>query len=291
MPQVTDQVAANPLLNPLAKHFRQPALYINLTSQGRYWDDNCLELPVTGKIPVFPMTTRDEITLRTPDALIDGTSVVEVIKSCCPNIKNPWGMPSVDIDSTLIAIRIATYGPAMSVGSKCPACGEEHEYDVDLSGVRDHIEMPDYSTPLVIDDNITINLKPMTYQQVSRSGVKAFEEQRLIQALADAEMSVDDKRAQYNEHRTRMVNLNVENVTASTQSIVINGAETVTNPAFIKEYYTNAESSVIRKVQDRIKEYVDTVGLKPVGVKCTNCGHEFNLNVDFDYSSFFAQGF
>ena len=96
--------------NPLAKHFRQPAIYIQLTSQGKFWPENTLELPVTGKIPVYPMTARDEITLRTPDALINGTSVVEVVQSCCPNIKDAWEMPSIDVDSTLIAIRIASFG-------------------------------------------------------------------------------------------------------------------------------------------------------------------------------------
>ena len=32
--------------NPLVKHFRQPALYIKLTSEGKFWKEGSLELPV-----------------------------------------------------------------------------------------------------------------------------------------------------------------------------------------------------------------------------------------------------
>ena len=108
------QPSNTPQSNPLAKHFRQPALYVKLTSNGSFWPDGSLDLPVTGEIPIYPMTTKDEITLRTPDALINGTSVVKVIESCAPNIKDAWKMPTVDVDSTLIAIRIASYGPKMA---------------------------------------------------------------------------------------------------------------------------------------------------------------------------------
>jgi hypothetical protein len=61
------------------------------------------------------MTTKDEITLKTPDALLNGQGVVNVIESCCPAIKDAWAMPSIDVDATLIAIRIASYGNQMDL--------------------------------------------------------------------------------------------------------------------------------------------------------------------------------
>jgi hypothetical protein len=64
------------------------------------------------------MTAKDELMLKTPDALMNGQATVEVIKSCVPSIKNPWHMPSIDIDTILIAIRIATYGENMEFSSK-----------------------------------------------------------------------------------------------------------------------------------------------------------------------------
>ena len=96
--------------NPLAKHFRQPVLYLKLPSGGKWYPEGSLDLPVTGEIPVFAMTARDEITFKTPDALMNGSSTVQVIESCCPSIKDAWKMPAVDLDPVLIALRLATYG-------------------------------------------------------------------------------------------------------------------------------------------------------------------------------------
>jgi hypothetical protein len=289
MPQLT--TSDNVSLNPLTKHFRQPAIYINLTSRGQFWPDGTLDLPVTGKIPVYPMTARDEITLRTPDALLDGTSVVNVIQSCCPNIKDAWNMPSVDVDSTLIAVRIASYGQTMTLGSKCPKCGEEHDYDIDLSSVLGKVEMPNYNELVQVDHTLSIKLKPMNYRQVNKAGNVAFEEQRFIQTLRDENMSDEDRKTKYAEHVQRMVNMSVDNAVACTQSIIVDSTEEVTNPGHIMEYYTNAETSVLRKIQDKIQEFAETISIKPLDVKCGSCDNEFKLAVDFDYTSFFGKGF
>ena len=56
--------------NPLSKFFRQPAIYFALPSGGAWWPNNALERTETGEVAVYPMTTRDEIMMRTPDALI-----------------------------------------------------------------------------------------------------------------------------------------------------------------------------------------------------------------------------
>ena len=282
-----DQLSMN---NPLSKHFRQPALYIKLTSGGKYWKEGSLELPVTGELPIYPMTTKDEITLRTPDAFLNGTSVVDVIQSCCPSIKDAWSMPSIDVDSTLIAIRIASYGQFMPVSSKCPKCGEDHDYDIDLTNALANIKSPDYSQNVEIPGGLSIKLKPMSYRQVSQAGVAVFEEQKLIQTLADPDLADDVRKQQYDEHVKKMIDINVDNITFCTESITVDD-KVVTDDRFIKEYYSNTDSAVMRKVQEKVKGFADTVGIKPVDVKCDSCEHEYKLSVEFDYASFFGQGF
>lgn len=287
MPELTNNASTN----PLAKHFRQPAIYIQLTSKGSFWPDGALDLPVNGKIPVYPMTAKDEIVLRTPDALIDGTSVVQVMQSCCPNIKDAWAMPSVDVDTTLIAIRIASYGQSMAISSKCPKCGEEHEYDIDLSKKLSSVVMPDYSQTVEIDTDLHIRLKPMSYKQVSKAGSVAYEEQRFIQTLQDPEMPDDERKTKYNGHIQRLVDLSVANAVDCTAAILLDNGEEVTHPAYIKEYYVNTDTSVLRKIQDQIQKYAETISIKPEDVKCGNCGNEYKLSIDFDYASFFGKGF
>ena len=67
--------------NPLAKHFRQPAIYIKLPSNGEYYDDAIVTIPENGELPVYPMTALDEISYRTADALFNGAAVANVIKT------------------------------------------------------------------------------------------------------------------------------------------------------------------------------------------------------------------
>lgn len=275
--------------NPLMKHFRQPKLFIKLTSNGAFWAEGSLELPVSGEIPVYPMTAADEIILRTPDALINGTSVVQVIQSCCPSIKNAWAMPSIDVDSTLIAIRIASFGPAMAVTSKCPHCGEEHEYDVNLETIKDQIIPPDYNTPINVHEGLTIKLKPLSYDQVSKASNVALEEDRMIQSLSNPDIDDEVKKVEYEKHIKRMIEINVENATTCTAVIIADGVE-VTNAKYIKEYYQNTESTTLRKIQQKVQEFADAVNLKPQSTLCTSCEKEFKLSVEFDYSRFFANG-
>ena len=279
--------------NPLAKHFRQPALYISLTSQGQFWKEGSLDMPQTGKIPVYPMTTRDEITLRTPDALMNGTSVVEVIQSCCPNIKDAWQMPSIDVDSTLIAIRIASYGHNMSISSQCPHCKEEHEYDINLSAVLEGIKTPNYDTPVNIDSGLTIYLKPMSYKYVSKTGELALEEERLIQTLANGEISEEERNTKYEAHLRKMVDISVSNLAHCTLKIVLDTGDEVTNFEYIREYYSNVDSKVLRHVQEQLAEFTKDVQIKSIPAVCDNseCGKNFDIALTFDYSSFFDRGF
>jgi hypothetical protein len=111
---------------------RQPKIYITLPSKGNYWTEGSLEFTETGEFPVYSMTARDELLFKTPDALMNGQALVDVIESCMPNVKNAWDMPTIDLDTVLIAIRLATYGEYMNFVYKVPVVNEEEEYQIDL---------------------------------------------------------------------------------------------------------------------------------------------------------------
>jgi len=109
---MSDQTMQQPIkkANPLANYFRQPKMYMRLPSHGQFYPEGALDTSEIDEYPVYAMTAKDELMFKTPDALMNGQATVEVIKSCIPAIKNPWQMPSLDLDAVLIAIRIATYG-------------------------------------------------------------------------------------------------------------------------------------------------------------------------------------
>ena len=170
--------------NPLQKYFRQPKIYLSLPSNGKYYPAGSLEISETGEYPVFPMTARDEIMIKTPDALLNGEATVAVIKSCIPAIKEPFNMPAMDLDACLIAIRIATYGEKMEVNINVPVTNEEKAFDLDLRVMLDQFTNVDYDSIVQMDD-LSIELKPLTYQEFTTTSKATFDEQRIFNVLND----------------------------------------------------------------------------------------------------------
>lgn len=276
--------------NPLIKYFRQPAIYIRLPSGGRWWKDGSVEIPVNGELPVYPMTTKDEIVLKTPDALMNGSGVADVIQSCCPNIKDPWEMPSVDTDALLIAIRIASYGHAMDFDSKCPHCNHENRHAKDLRDSLAAVQCPDYDTPVTVDD-LSIKLRPTRYAESNRSKQINFEEQKMLQALENSSLDETVKAVEISNAMGKLINIGLEVLTAATESITINRDTVVTNSAHIKEFYENTETTIVKAVQERQAVLNRAAGLEPARVACEECTKTYQVPIEFDYANFFASGF
>lgn len=275
--------------NPLAKYFRQPAIYMKLPSKGQFWPEGSLNLPVTGEIPVYPMTARDEVTLRTPDALMNGTGVIEVIQSCCPSIIDAWKMPSIDVDAVFIAVRIASYGYEMPVDTKCPHCGEENNHTTDLRNIMGSIACPDYSKRVEVGD-LRIRIKPQQFFNVNRTNTLNFEEQRLLESVRNTTISDEERIKQVNESMQRLVDLSIDTVVHCTDAIEIPDGASVTDPAYIKDFYNNADGSIIRTVQKRLNGIVEEATITAQTVACGSCHKEYQVPLEFDYANFFVNG-
>lgn len=275
--------------NPLKKHFRRPSIFFKLPSRGKFWAEGALELPATGDIPVYPMTTADEITLKTPDGLMNGSSVVEVIQSCCPSIKNAWDMPSVDTDALLIAIRIASYGSDMEMNTVCPHCNARNAYTFNLTAMLDQAKSPDYNKPVMFD-GLEIKLRPLNYLEITKTNIKSYEEQRIVDSLKDESISDEVRNAEIKASVERIMAANEESLLASTEYIKTEDGDYITNKEFIKEYYENASANAVKAVRARMEEYAVEGALPVSTVECVEeeCGKQFSFPLTFDYSSFFG---
>ena len=69
--------------NPLGKYYRQPQIYIKLPSKGKYYTADVFTPTETGEIPVLPMTAKDELAFKTPDAMMNGQATVDVSSRVC----------------------------------------------------------------------------------------------------------------------------------------------------------------------------------------------------------------
>jgi hypothetical protein len=148
--------------NPLNKYYRQPSIYITLPTKGRYYSADVYTPTQTGEIPVLPMTAKDEIAFKTPDAMLNGQATVDVIKSCCPNILNPWQLTNYDLDTVLLAIRIATYGETMDITATIPIINEQISHTVNLPALLETVKNVEIKDSFRTKNGFTVHVKPLT---------------------------------------------------------------------------------------------------------------------------------
>jgi hypothetical protein len=272
--------------NPLQQYFRQPSIYIRLPSNGQFYLPGTLEPSPNGEYPVLPMTAVDEMTYRTPDALFNGAAVVSVIQSCMPNIKNAWAVPAVDVDTILVAIRIASYGHNMEFSSTCPYCNEESEREMDLRQVIDQIRAPDYNQPIEAGD-MQIFFKPMTYKNLNDNNQLQFEEQKILQMLPDTEVENVEKVRLLSDALKKLTDVTIKALTQSVGAIKTPTA-LVSEPEYIEEFLKNCDRAVFNRIRDFIIDIKGQAEMQPVKITCDACNKDYEQQLTLDMSSFFA---
>ncbi len=271
--------------NPLRQYFRRPSIFLKLPSGGEFWPENAMTPTQNGELPVFPMTAIDEITYRTPDALFNGDAVVSVIQSCIPNIKNAWEIPTTDINAILVAIRIASYGHMLELSTKCPACGTEGDYGLDLRTALDQLTAPDFKQTIKHGD-LEFSFQPMTYRQQHMANTLQFEEQKTIQMIPVSDLPDDEKIRRLNAALKRITELTVSAIKYSVAGIRTPAAF-VTETEFIEEFLNNCDRTLFVQVRDHVINLRSSGEFKPMKIKCSECGHEHEQQLTLDMASFF----
>jgi hypothetical protein len=239
------------------------------------------------------MTAKDELKLKTPDALLNGQATVDVIQSCVPDIKNAWHVPSIDVDALLIAIRIATYGDKMEVNVTVPGINEERKYDIDLVRLLDLLNNQEYSNTLEIN-GFKIETAPLDYRGFTDTALKTFEERRLFSVVNDESMSDSEKLQKFNESFERITDLNIGIVARSVKSISVGDEPPVTSPEFINEFFENSDKDVYKAVIEHIELQRSKFTIKPFVIQTSEedqtagAPAEYSVPITFDQSNFFA---
>jgi hypothetical protein len=271
-------------INPLKKYFRQPKIYVGLPSGGIYNKPGTLS-DDPSNMAIFGMTGMDEILLKTPDALLTGEGTAKVIESCCPTIKDAWDLSLIDVDLVLTAIRIATFGNSMSVTHTCPHCKAINDYDIDLGNIITHYNNCKYDNKVVLKD-ISLLIRPLTYQEWTKFQLKNFNVQRQLQQAINLNNE---------EEQTKIVNELFEKVSAMQNELLLLQIDTVQTPEasvnqreFIEEWLVNADSNIFESVKAHIDKNREEWAMPKISVNCDSCGKENQIQINLDQSNFFV---
>ena len=280
--------------NPLETYFRQPSIYITLPSGGTFWPEGSIDMGDNNEIAVYPMTARDEIIMKTPDALLSGKSTVEVIKSCCPQIKDPWMMPTLDLDTVLIAIRIASYGEQMAVSTEVPVTKTRLDTEINLVDALDRIDKSKPDTTVLLSSGLELTLRPTTYKVMTQLALRVFDEQKMVQTVQDSTLSEDEKTAKYTETFNKVANYSVDEMLDCIVSIKTPDEEVIAEPGYIKEFVNNIDLATAKQIRDRINSIKQHGILKPFIASSTEedikagAPEPFEVPIAFDNTVFFA---
>lgn len=279
-------------ISRLVEFYRQPEIYITLPG-AQFYPEGSLEIGATGEIPVFPMTAKDDIAIKTPDALISGEAVYQVISSCIPSITDPWQMPATDVDFALIAIRIASFGEEMELEYVCTNddCKEEFRVAVNLNQYIEHFGNINisYESTIIPYGEIKIHIKPLTYLDLSIIQRRSFEEQRAMEAASQMEdLSDEEKQKAYQTILNNLTDLNISSLTSGVQGIELPDGELIVDKEEIVDFINNTSVKLFRKITDAISEIRESTELDPVEAQCPECKNSMMVPLLFDYSNFFV---
>lgn len=279
--------------NPLRKYFRQPKIYLNLPSKGKFYPPGTIVMPENGELPIYPMTAKDELMIKTPDALINGQATIDVIKSCVPNIKDPWKMPSIDSDAVLIAIRLATFGEKLEINTKVPNTGEEKTFQVDLRTLLDQLVAFNFDPYVQVSDELTVELRPLTYKEFTDNSMRSFEEQRIFRVVNDDSIPDEKKLQAFAASFKKLTELTIDLVLSSVSAIDTPEGKVIDKQQ-IRDFFNNSDKTMFNRILKHLEQMKEGYSIKPFKVISTpeevenGAPTEYEIPITFDQSNFFA---
>tara|TARA_Y100001937_G_scaffold82488_1_gene111637 strand:+ start:2392 stop:3249 length:858 start_codon:yes stop_codon:yes gene_type:complete len=280
--------------NPLQKYYRQPAIYVKLPSGGKYYPKEVFTPTETGEIPILPMTAKDEMTFKTPDSMINGQATVDVIKSCVPNLLDPWKMVNYDTDVVLLAIRIATYGETMEVNYTVPITNEQQTAAVNLPAVLEDlgkITIEDYT---VTTKGFKVKIQPLDYKTLTKVQIARFEQQKMIGTIESSTLTEEQRQTAFAKSFETINTVNFSLLLDSIQEITTPDGSVVTDKKQILDFVNNADTKTIKEIEEKLTELRLQAQVKPVKIRATDeqikkgVPATFDLPITFDNSNFFG---
>lgn len=277
-------------INPLLKYARRPEVYVPLPSQGYFNEPGDVELSEDGEVGIAPMTTNDELLLKTPDGLLNGESLIRVLQSCCPGLKNIREIPSPDLDVLLMGIRQASYGDEMEFQVVCPECEHEGTYVFSISAATHNIKKLDPEYYVKLDNQVTVFIKPYTIDSAIKDAMNRFKEAQAIKNLADDRLNENLEAQRQISEKIHGIADTIMHLTANSIIKILDpqGQEISADSQQIFEWLKSLPRKDATKITGLLNDINKAVIDKHQEIECTQCQHQWSTNINFDPTYFFG---
>tara|TARA_B110000908_G_scaffold124371_1_gene145827 strand:- start:215 stop:1045 length:831 start_codon:yes stop_codon:yes gene_type:complete len=272
--------------NPLLKAYKTPSMYISLPSGGKYYTEKP-KLSADGELAIYPMSARDEIISKTPDALFNGEATVALIESCCPDIVDPKSTPVNDLMVLLLSIRKASYGDAIDIDLKCPSCGELNMLEMDINKILGSVKINDESNTLLLQDKFSVELKPYNINDRTLIQIQQIQQERMIQELAAENLTDAERNQKFGKTFVEISTLTIDLMVNCIVSVTF-GEDKIIDRETIREWLHNITKDDYKDMKTRIEKISDSGIDTKFKAVCQSCAHEWESEVELDMSNFFA---
>lgn len=277
------------MTNPLQQYFRIPKLYVKLPTDGVFYPTGFLETAPNGELAVYALSVKDQILLKTPDALLNGDSLLKVIKNCVPGISDPKLLVEPDIKQLLLAIRVASTGSTMEFTASCPKCNTSHNFDVNIAHMTETFMDPCADSTVSLDDQLLVQVRPYNFVQRNLQMLNELEESKTIK-MVESRMDLDEseKALELGKHVDVMADRTLHLMALSIESVTILSSGTVvTDSKHIEEFVQGITPAQANAIMDKIRELNYQGPDLKTKFHCDSCNNDWEQLLDVDPTSFF----
>jgi len=258
-------------INPLLEKIKIPGESFKLPSSGVFYKDGELASHIkNGEIHIYPMTTIDEIVIKSPDKLMNGDAIKEVFSRCVPDIMKPGQLFTQDIDFILACLRKVSFGSEISM-SYTHSCedAKEHSYSILIDDFLKRTTSVDNivfnnSFELKLDNGQVVKLSPLRYDEF-----------------------IEQSRAQLNKDNMATAESLRDHIVKTT-SDVINSVDNINDKTMIREWLTALPVLYLKQIFKGLEQCSKWGVIFEETVKCKDCQEEIIMQLPLNPLSFFS---
>jgi hypothetical protein len=253
--------------NPLLAKVRIPGETFRLPSRGKYYTNGEISDDVVdGEVHVAPMTTIDELVLKSPDKLLSGKAIEEVFLRRIPQIQKPMDLLSKDVDYLLMCLRLVSYG---------------EDLDIQIAHTCEDAQMHTYTLQPRELLRSTKEVDPTKKYSVTMPNGQVVEMRPpMFKDVIAMYQSTDNFDSMSNEDAAKIVFTNL--------SGMIKDVDGIENRDQILEWLNEVPAGWIGQIADEIIEVSDW-GIQPKQtIKCKDCGEDWEIDVPSNPITFFT---
>lgn len=257
--------------NPLLLRLRMPGSTFRMPSHGIFYTNDELDESVkNGEVEVYPMTAMDEIILNTPDKLLSGKALAEIIQRCIPQIKKPFDLLAKDVDFLMVALRAASFGDEMEVPYK-HTCDDAkvHTYKVNLQDLIRKTKAVDPTLiakeyQVTMENGQQVTLKPLSYGDI----VDLYQTTAMTKT---SDITADE----------------AEHLIINTLVSVIRTVDDIPDRALIREWVANIPLGWKKKLEESAQSVTQWGVDFLVNHRCKDCKEKIQIAITANPVSFF----